>query len=264
MKPRIKECTVIKDIGTYKIVDNKNYGEETLGRFYADGDGYCVFESLTFLFLYYFNFADYVNVELITKYGWCPDVSNYHQTGSIRGNLVDVLIRNLELFISKSMLTPDILASICTWFDQFKDGTPNELYYPDNDMALFVFDLLFCDRVTLCLHQYIFLNSDNKGGYLDATIYKVGDDDFKHHVPLSTTNIDLNSLTKVHIWNSHARYHHFEPILPCDNNKVAKCVDVLSKMQELGFIVDEREQNNESRTLRRSLRNNFISYNIKL
>ena len=253
MKSRIQECTALQDIGTYKTVNNRNYGEETLGRFYASGDGYCVFESLTFLFLYYFNFEDYVNIELITKYGWCPDVSDYHQTGYVRGNLVDVLIRNFELFISESKLSPCSLKMIHVWFEQFKDGIPDKFDYPDNDMALFVFDLLFCDRVTLCLHQYYSLKGCNYG-YVNATIYNVGDDNFKHQVPLSMTNIDLNSLTKVHIWNCNAKYEHFEPILPCDNKNIKRSGNISSKMQELGFIVDKREQNNESRASRKRLR----------
>ena len=33
MKSRIQECTALQDIGTYKTANNRNYGEEPLGRF---------------------------------------------------------------------------------------------------------------------------------------------------------------------------------------------------------------------------------------
>ena len=161
---RIKEGNMLKKIcvGKDKRVGAKTVKlhaafEEQQGlRFPINGDGHCLFDSICFLYLYYAKNEFVVKYDLIVKYGWLPDASNYKVNGKTKGNLMSVLSENYIELMNQDDQWNDHLKN---WFESYKNRTNQDNSiasddYPTTDMAYFLCSILFRDEHALCIHAY--------------------------------------------------------------------------------------------------------------
>jgi hypothetical protein len=152
----------------------------TLVRHASCGDGHCLFESLSFLYLSHYPLGgedgEDVLVKLdsiLLKCGWRPaPTQTYFPTMETKGNLMDVICFNLPCLLkSVSQTSPPLLqaevAEVILFFDRYRlrrISNPTEPLkdhpedYPGETVALFFKKLLFKDDVVLCIHS---LSRDN-------------------------------------------------------------------------------------------------------
>jgi hypothetical protein len=167
---RIKEGSMLKTFcgGKGKVVVKAKkvklyavYEEQEGLRFPINGDGHCLFDSICFLYLYYARNEFVVKYDLIVKYGWLPDASNYKVNGKTKGNLMSVLSDNyIELMNQDDHeWNEDVQNYLQDWFESYKNGTNQDAPiasedYPYTDMAYFLCSILFRDEHALCIHAY--------------------------------------------------------------------------------------------------------------
>jgi len=238
-----KEGEILQRYGTCRDVCNKVY-EEDVCRFAINEDGHCLFDSLCFLYLYYVlddENADVVNLDIVSKYGWRPDISDFEDSLSCRGNLLEVLIENLNDLLSESESNKQTFAfkpagdeetTIRTWFQYYaaynnisskSRSCQSKNYrceeFPCSDIAMLVFCVLFNHEVVdLCIHTY----DSTAKQYHDKTVLHADCDGYLHYYSFSSI-ADMVACSrpkkKIHLWHYAGsswsdNMRHFEPALP--------------------------------------------------
>ena len=205
-----------KDPNTRQVLFHPFYSDKDNNvhrRFAINGDGHCMFD--TFSFLYLMNAQDnkkMVKYDLIKKYGWKPDASTYLKNGKTKGNLMDILVLN-HIDMLKKMPNTRVkdLQGIEEWFSNYKinpktgsiikyprrtmidsKSGPNP-HFPLDTIAFLLKELMFKEDVTLCFHD---VNHDASPGQFNSptTVASMeNEENIENIMDINSENMDMKS-----------------------------------------------------------------------
>jgi hypothetical protein len=160
-----------------------------------NGDGYCMFDSLSLLYWFRFD-KTLCNLKLL-QLGWRPEWDAKDMM--VKGNLLAVIKSNLDALVGQSKMTEAQLIDVRSYFDREE----TDASYPEDNLLLFLCELLFIYKTCqVCVLSTIAVGDR----FLEE----------KNYIDLETPyrHISRSGCTTLYMWMVNAgTLEHYEPVI---------------------------------------------------
>jgi hypothetical protein len=248
-------------------------------RYAINGDGHCLFDTLSFLYLWFYDDVFSIVSDTLIKWGWKPDASSFVIDMKCKGNLMSILKDKKEELFKLANLCHDDAVVANEWWDQYYLANPklsmNNKNYPRGEVMYLLFSAMFrVNETELCMHNVhadrVEENEETCYRYVEGT-YFVPTTDFvgnevmtalpQYQMTEHQKTFVLEKKNKVHLWqcSSHNENHthHFEPVLHVPeievkmfNSKELWVTTVNDAVEKAKDVTKEVTDNNARRSLR--------------